>query len=176
MLKSRAGHHGLFVAVGTSKGYFMPPLAFMLNQMDFPSDTPVLPRSCKGTQWGLTLSQNDTGAFEVSEMLPTSVLASSRESLPMYRSWGILPGQGIAREIGLVWGLLQKRPEHNSNNSPYLPLLSQDTSLFHLSFMSTPLQPPVDAMLLKSSVGGGQQADLLGNRLLASLCCFENIF
>lgn len=57
----------------------------MLNQMDFPSDSPVLPGSCKGSQWGLTLSENDTGAFEVGEMLPTSVLASSRDIIPIYR-------------------------------------------------------------------------------------------
>lgn len=82
MLKSRAGHHGLCVAVGTSKGCFISALAFILNQMDFPSHSPILQGSSEENQWGLTLSENDMEVFEVGEMVPTSVLASSMESFP----------------------------------------------------------------------------------------------
>lgn len=52
----------------------------MLNQMDFPSDTPVLPGSSKGSQWGLTLSKNDTGVFEVGERRPEA--SNQGEGLP----------------------------------------------------------------------------------------------
>jgi len=86
MLKSRVGRHGLFETVGTSKGCFISLLGSVLNRTDFPSDTSVLSSSSKGSQWGLTLRENDAGVFEVGGMLPTSVSASSRESLPVYTS------------------------------------------------------------------------------------------
>lgn len=65
---------------------FTPPLAFMLNEMDFPSDTPVYPGVSEGNQQGSSLGERDIEVFEVHEMLFTSVLAVSKKSLPLYRS------------------------------------------------------------------------------------------
>lgn len=65
---------------------FHPTLNFTLDQMGFPSDTPVYPGGSEGNRRGSTLGESDMEVFEVHEMLLTSVLARSRKSLPLYRS------------------------------------------------------------------------------------------
>lgn len=140
--------------------------------MGFPSDTPVYPGGSEGNRRGSTLGESDMEVFEVRDASHFRLGTLQEKPSPLHVMRQL--GWGIDREIYLVWDL-QETGLTKQQQQP-LPSFSFTRHIEPFTLVLCSHATPVDAVLLKSSVRGGQQPDLLGNRLLASLCCFENVF
>lgn len=152
---------------------FHPTLNFYARSDGFPFWHPCLPRWIwresagidPGWEWhGGLWSTWDASHFSL------GTLQEKPSPLQVMRQLG----WGIDREIYLVWDL-QETGLTKQQQQP-LPSFSFTRHIEPFTLVLCSHATPVDAVLLKSSVRGGQQPDLLGNRLLASLCCFENVF